>query len=68
MRLYRDGKLVGFRQVMTSNGFCSNPPLEVHFGADANLRYDVEIVFPSGVRVIRRNVASGAVYTIREDE
>ncbi|GAB4369875.1 MAG: hypothetical protein Kow00128_16420 [Deltaproteobacteria bacterium] len=68
VRLFRDGKLAGFRQVMASNGFCSNPPLEVHFGADANLRYDIEVVFPSGVKVIRRNVAPGAAYTIREDE
>ena len=68
VRLYRDGKLAGYRQVMTSNGFCSNPPLEVHFGTDANLRYDIEVAFPSGVTVLRRNAAAGTTYTVREDE
>jgi hypothetical protein len=68
VRLLRDGKLVGFREVMTANGFCSEPPLEVHFGADANLRYDIEVTFPSGIKVVRRNVAAGAAYLVREDE
>jgi hypothetical protein len=27
--------------VMTSNGFCSNPPLEVHFGAAAGYRRSI---------------------------
>ncbi len=68
VRLFRDGKLVGYRQVMAANGFCSQPPLEVHFGADANFRYDVEVTFPSGVRVVRRNVTAGALYRMREDD
>lgn len=68
VRLFRDGKLVGFREVMTANGFCSEPPLEVHFGADANVRYDIEVTFPSGIKVVRRNVPAGAAYNIREDE
>jgi hypothetical protein len=68
IRLYRDGNLVGYRQVMTSNGFCSNPPLEVHFGAAAGYRYDIEVIFPSGIKVVRRNLATGAAYHIREDD
>ena len=68
VRLYRDGKLVGFRQVLASNGFCSCPPLEVHFGADARYRYDIEVDFPSGIKVVRKNVTAGAAYTITEAE
>jgi hypothetical protein len=68
IRLYRNGKLVGYREVMTANGFCSNPPLEVHFGAAANYRYDIEVTFPSGVKVVRKNLATGATYHVREDD
>ncbi|MDD5762426.1 MAG: ASPIC/UnbV domain-containing protein [bacterium] len=68
VRLYRDGKMVAFRQVMASNGFCSCPPLDVHFGADARYRYDIEIDFPSGIKVVRKNVSAGTAYTITEAE
>jgi hypothetical protein len=68
VRLFRDGKMIAFRQVMTANGFCSCPPLEVHFGVDADLKVDIEVTFPSGTRVVRKNVTAGAFYQIREDE
>ncbi len=68
VRLYRDGKLAGYRQVMAANGFCSNPPLEVHFGADAGGRYDLEVVFPSGVTVVKKDVVAGRAYRIRETD
>ncbi|HEY3490288.1 MAG TPA: VCBS repeat-containing protein [Candidatus Deferrimicrobiaceae bacterium] len=61
------GKLLGFRQVMTSNGFCSCPPLEVHFGAPAGGSYTVEVTFPSGIKVTK-NVTAGAAYEVRETE
>ncbi|HQU12829.1 MAG TPA: ASPIC/UnbV domain-containing protein, partial [Thermodesulfobacteriota bacterium] len=68
VRLYRDGKMIAYRQVMASNGFCSCPPLEVHFGADARYRYDIEVDFPSGIKVVRKNVTAGAAYKITETE
>ncbi|MBI5418641.1 MAG: CRTAC1 family protein [Deltaproteobacteria bacterium] len=68
VRLYRNGKMIAFRQVMTANGFCSCPPLEVHFGADANYRYDIEVTFPSGIKVVKKNVSTGVFHHIREDE
>jgi hypothetical protein len=67
VRVFQGGKLVGFREVMAANGFCSQPPLEAHFGVDGKLRYDIEVEFPSGIRVIRRNVAPGAAYEVREE-
>jgi hypothetical protein len=68
VKLFRDGKMIAFRQVMTANGFCSCPPLEVHFGADARSKYDIEVVFPSGIRIVRKNVSAGAFHQVREDE
>lgn len=68
VRLLKDGKLVAFREVMAANGFCSQPPLEVHFGADAHSTYDIEVTFPSGVKVLRKGVPAGAFHQIREDD
>jgi hypothetical protein len=68
VRLYRDGRLVAFREVMVSNGFVSNPPLEVHFGVDGKARYDIEVEFPSGIKVLRRDAAAGEGYLVREIE
>ncbi|HEY5997087.1 MAG TPA: VCBS repeat-containing protein [Candidatus Deferrimicrobiaceae bacterium] len=59
------GKLLGSRQVITSNGFCGCPPLEVHFGAPASGNYTVEVTFPSGI-VVKKSVKPGAAYTISE--
>lgn len=70
VRLYDSatGKLLGHRQVMTANGFCGCPPLDVHFGAPATGRYDIEVTFPSGIRVVKKSVSAGASYRIRENE
>ncbi len=68
VRLHKGGKMIAFRQVMTANGFCSCPPLDVHFGAEAGHSYDIEVIFPSGVKVVRKNVSAGAFHQIREDE
>ena len=59
--------MIAFREVMAANGFCSQPPLEVHFGADARSTYDIEVTFPSGVKVLRKGVPAGAFYQVRED-
>ncbi|HEX9191758.1 MAG TPA: CRTAC1 family protein, partial [Candidatus Deferrimicrobiaceae bacterium] len=67
VRVFQGGKLVGYREVMAANGFCSNPPLEVHFGVDAKYLYDVEVTFPSGIRVLRKGVVPGAAYEVREE-
>jgi hypothetical protein len=61
------GKLLGSRQVITSNGFCGCPPLEVHFGAPANGNYTIEVTFPSGI-VVKKAAKAGAAYSIRETE
>jgi hypothetical protein len=68
VRLYDpSGKLLGSRQVITSNGFCGCPPLEVHFGVPKDGSYTVEVAFPSGI-VVRKEVKPGKAYSIRETE
>jgi hypothetical protein len=62
------GKLLAFREVMTANGFCSNPPLEVHFGAASSPLYDVEVTFPSGIKVVKKGVAAGTSLVVKETE
>ena len=39
---------------------------ELHFGLDARRRYDVEVTFPSGRRVVAKNVAPGRTLTLSE--
>jgi hypothetical protein len=68
VRLFDEGgKLLGSRQVITSNGFCGCPPLEVHFGAPKAGNYTVEVTFPSGI-VVKKQVSVGAAVEIRETE
>ncbi len=66
--LYETGtrKLVGMREVMTANGFCSQPPKEVHFGVDGGKLYDAEIWFPSGKKVVVSGLVPGKKYVIEE--
>jgi hypothetical protein len=44
------GKLVGVQEVKTMTGFCSQVPLELHFGLPAVGNYQVDVVFPSGLK------------------
>lgn len=68
--LYASGsrKLVGYREVISANGFCSQPPKEVHFGVDPSGSYDVEILFSSGKRVVKTGLTSGQKYFIAESD
>ncbi len=60
--------LLGYREVISSNGFCSQPPREVHFGVDPAGSYDVEVRFPSGKSVVKAGLAPGSTYLIAESE
>lgn len=63
----REGKrLAGMADLQTSSGFVSQPPQEVHFGADASKTYTVEVRFPSGVRKVIDGVRPGRVLTVEE--
>ncbi|MBN1350994.1 VCBS repeat-containing protein [candidate division KSB1 bacterium] len=58
--------LRGMRQVQAGSGYCSMSSTVVHFGTKSNRTYDVCCVFPSGIEVIRKNLAPGQ--TIQIDE
>ena len=60
-----DGKLVGVQEVRTLTGFCSQAPLELHFGLPAEGAYQVDVVFPSGLKATR-TYSSGQSVTIVE--
>jgi hypothetical protein len=72
VRVYASGKLgvasalKGLREVTTAQGFCTQVPTEVHFGLDGKLTYDVEVVFPSGQRVVASGVKAGQTITVTE--
>ncbi len=62
------GKMVALREMTSFTGFCSAPPPEVHFGLDHARKYDVVVVFPSGIKEIVRNVSTGQVLKITESD
>ena len=59
------GKLVGFREVRSATGFCAQEPAVVHFGAPAG-NYTVEVVFPSGTKVVLNDVKAGQLVEVVE--
>jgi hypothetical protein len=61
----RAGKLVGVQEVRTLTGFCSQAPLDLHFGLPAEGAYQVDVVFPSGLKATR-TYSSGQSVTIVE--
>ncbi|MCK5353309.1 CRTAC1 family protein, partial [bacterium] len=61
----RAGKLVGVQEVRTLTGFCSQAPLDLHFGLPAEGAYQVDVVFPSGLKA-SRTYSSGQSVTIVE--
>lgn len=49
VKVSRAGKLVGVREVRTMSGFCSQAPLDLHFGLPRAGEYQVDVIFPSGL-------------------
>ncbi len=60
------GKLMGFREVVTASGFCSQPPKVQHFGLPSKEVYDVKVIFPSGKEVVKKDVKTAQILTIVE--
>ena len=61
----RDGRRVGTQEVKTLTGFCSQAPLDLHFGLPAVGSYRVDVVFPSGLKA-SGTYSSGQTVTIVE--
>ena len=68
VKLLADGKLVGMREVKSATGFCAQEPAVVHFGAPAGKKYTVEVVFPSGTKVVLNDVAAGQQLEVVEPQ
>ena len=47
--ILKDGELVGFKEIRTQTGFCSQQPLELHFGLPSPGNYRIKVTFPSGI-------------------
>lgn len=72
--VYEGGKaktksaLKGFREVTAGNGTFPGNPLQQHFGVPAGRRYDIVVIFPSGIERIMTNVEAGKTYDIYETD
>jgi hypothetical protein len=53
VKLLADGKLAAVREVKSATGFCAQEPAVAHFGAPAGKNYAIEVVFPSGTKVVQ---------------
>ncbi len=58
--------LIGFREVSSGTGYLSSKEPVVHFGTGSFQIVDAEIFFPSGQKIIRRNLHPGKTYLIAE--
>ena len=58
--------LRGHRQLGAGFSAGAQAPSPLHFGLDPRRRYDVETTFPSGRRVVERNVRPGRALDVRE--
>ncbi len=66
VKLLADGKQTGLREVRSATGFCAQEPAVVHFGAPAGKSYTVEVVFPSGIKVVLNDVKTGQLLEVVE--
>ncbi len=61
--------LQGYREINGGSGYCSYNSREVHFGLKEAGVYDAIIYFPaSGIKKVVKNIASGNLYTVSEEE
>ena len=62
--LTQGGRVVGYRVVQSSTGYCSQDPSRLHFGVGSGATFDLHVRFPTGVEVTRTGVSPGQVVTI----
>jgi len=64
----RSGALTQVNHVTTSTGYACSSELPVHFGLGTGHVDSIEIVWPSGVRQVLRDVAPDKHVTLHEQE
>jgi hypothetical protein len=50
----------------TGNGIFPGNPLQAHFGVSATKKFDLVILFPSGIEVALKDVAAGQDFRVVE--
>ena len=58
--------LFGFREVTVNTGYLSGKDPQVYFGTGKGRSFEAEIRFPSGRRIIRKNLHPGKTYRFSE--
>jgi hypothetical protein len=58
-------RLIGYQEVKTQTGFCSQQPTELHFGLPSTGDYRIEVLFPSGL-TFTGSFSSGQTLSIVE--
>ncbi|NOZ61756.1 MAG: GHKL domain-containing protein, partial [Calditrichaeota bacterium] len=58
----------GLREISSSSGFGSMNSHSIHFGVEAGKNYDLRVIFPSGINIVRKNISTGSILQIYEQE
>ena len=72
--LYEAGHLnekdycLGLREINGGYGYGCQNSLIAHYGVDPEKTYDLKVLFPSGIKIIQRNINPGQTLIIEEQE
>lgn len=58
--------LRGYREILGGSSYLSFSEPVVHFGVKSNTRYQAQIQFPSGKKILKRDLNAGSTYYIEE--
>jgi hypothetical protein len=69
VRVLDGDRLVGYRQIQSGSGYGRCSTLEAHFGLGKKpaAKYRVEVVFPSGKKIVREDVKPGQALLVKEE-
>ncbi|MBC8184559.1 GHKL domain-containing protein [candidate division KSB1 bacterium] len=62
------GYCLGLREVNGGYGYGCQNSLVAHYGVDAKKEYDLKVYFPSGIKIIRRNIKPGQTLIFEEQQ
>jgi len=62
------GKLAGYRQIQSGQGYLSTSELTTHFGVKKGMKYYIEVKFPSGQTKRKNNLHGGKFVSVRDEK
>ncbi|MCK5074725.1 MAG: VCBS repeat-containing protein, partial [Calditrichia bacterium] len=62
------GEIAGYRQIQSGQGYLSTSEIVAHFGVKENIKYRLEVKFPSGIIKRKKNLQGGAFLTIHDEK